>query len=275
MNTPKNKNLQRLSLPKKACKENEANENCKLILGDCLEKLKEIPDNSIDLVLTDPPYCNVFNVDWDRFNKNEFLDFMEKVVIESKRILKENGSIYIFGMLPIVKNISLIMDKYFIYQNWITWAKCRGRNTTNKFGSNREEILFYTKGDIPRTFHRQDTTIKRQYGGGDKRDYVLKGKTPREFVIATDVWTDIMEVGISPKEKSSGHPTQKPIKLINRIVSASSDKDNLILDPFMGSGTTGVAALKLQRRFIGIEINPEYFKIAERRINEWKNQTRL
>jgi len=237
-----------------------------LIQGNCLKVLPTIPDESVDLILTDPPYCNIVNVEWDKYDESGFLNFIEKCLIEFKRILKDGGSIYVFGMLPIVKHISLIMDKHFTYQNWITWAKSRGRATVGKFGSNREEILFYSKGN-PKTFHRQDTTIPRQYGGADKRDYVLKGKKLRKFVIATDVWTDIMEVGISPKEKPIGHPTQKSIKLINRIILASSNENDVVLDAFLGSGTTMKACLELKRNCIGIEINPEYIDITKKRLN--------
>jgi len=229
------------------------NENCKLILGDCLEKMREMPDNSVDLVITDPPYninyCsnsgslkykrrNLHNEEWDTFNKwKEFFEIIDKK-------MKENSHLYLFCSWKNYSEIFNIKKP----KNVIVWIKgILGMGDLTSWGSSHEFVLFYEKGK--RKIKRQQNWIK--YEG------ITSFSETRNPTFAFE------------------HPTTKPIGLMEIFINKSSKKNDVILDPFMGSGTTGVAALKLQRKFIGIEINKEYFEIAKKRIGEWQNQTRL
>lgn len=200
----------------------------KLILGDCLEKMKEIPDNSIDAVITDPPY------------PEEFIPLYEKSAQEAKRILK-NGCFFVaysgHEHLPqVIKGISNHLDWY-----WLFCLKHRGNYQLihyKKVLCSFKPIVCFSKGK-PKT-----TEIKTDF---------IKG---------------------SGRAKSNHIWEQSSDELFHLLEKFTKEGDT-VLDPFMGSGTTGVACAKLNRNFIGIEIDEGYFKIAERRIGEWKGQERL
>ena len=220
-----------------------------LRLGDCLEVMKTIPDKSIDLVLTDPPYGIKYQ-NWDGF----IIDISK----ECNRILKDNGSIIMFSGWSNVLEVKNQMEKYFKLNNWIIYDRIKGRGAKYNLVSTREDILWFVKSGIW-IFNRIQSSIpKKTKGMGNKNG--CKNR------ILSNVWSDIPPLVPWSKEKVN-HPTQKPLALIERIVKVFSNEGGLILDAFMGSGTTGVACKKLGRNFIGIEISPEYFKIAERRIN--------
>lgn len=214
---------------------------CQLFLGDCLEKLKEIPDKSVDLVLTDPPYgkkwarglngIGVVKKKNEKF-ENLFWDSETPNKVYFEQILRVGKSVLIFGG-------NYFTDVLPISNCWLVWDK-RGETPRG------QQIPF---ADCELIWTNLNKTIKK---------YVC-----------------VNQGFIRDSKDERLHPTQKPTELILDILKDFSKENDLILDPFMGSGTTGVAALKLQRRFIGIEINPEYFAIAEKRINDWKNQSRL
>lgn len=209
----------------------------KLIQGDCLEKMKDIPDGSVDLVLTDPPYgidastrtrSKSFGGD-DGFSVMFFLDDYLK---EFSRVLKDDGAVYIFTRYDVMSYWWMRIKLYFQMKNCLIWSKGGGGlgDLHGSYLPDYEMIIFATKG-------------------GHK----LRGK--RE----TSVWN------IS-KEKAEHHIAQKPIAILEKIIKKSTDENDTILDPFMGSGTTLVAAKNLGRNAIGIELDPEYFNIAKERI---------
>ena len=225
--------------------------DCKLILGDCLEKLKDIPDESIDCIITDPPYginyesnhhkkgtkydARTASVGWDK--KEYFFPFKE-----CWRVLKNDCDLYVFGSF---KNLPLLPEPKQI----LVWDKVIGGmgDLEANYAVDFELIFYFKKG---------------------RR--ILNKRPPSSILVCEK--TVSFSTG-NPNELF--HPTQKPVGVIEELILNSTRGGEFVLDPFMGSGTTGVAALKLGRRFIGIEIDEGYFKIAEKRIGEWQNQQRL
>ena len=220
----------------------------KIICDNCSEIIKEIPDKSIDLILTDPPYGIGYAI-WDILNL--------LWIKECKRILKEDGAIIHFAWWSNVNKVKYELEKYFILKNWIIWDRIKGRGMRCNLIPTREDILWFTYSDNY-CFNKISSTIKKKTGGFGQ-------KNKDEYRKLSNVWTDIPPIVPWSKERVK-HPTQKPIKLIERIIQIFSNSNDLILDPFLGSGTTAVACQNLNRNFIGIEINLDYCKVAEERL---------
>ena len=241
-----------------------------LRLGDCLDILPTLEAGSVDVVITDPPYgMGFWNICDDWFSL-------------ASAVLEQDGSLYVFcgigeksdslsRILPLVK-------KHFIFKNLITWKKQRGYGTQRNRMYTREEIIFAVKSRDYYYCPQYTDEPRSQFKTGKMGKMAQKNKPRSKFKRASNVWADVKEispgVGNSP-EWTGKHPTQKPTRLMERIIKASARPGSIILDPFMGSGTTGVACVKTGRSFIGIEIDPDYFAIAEQRIAEAQLQPRL
>ncbi|MDI6737112.1 MAG: site-specific DNA-methyltransferase [Nanoarchaeota archaeon] len=229
----------------------------KLILGSCLDLLKEIPDNSIDQIFADPPYnlsgkshitCSsgkkvqCFKGSWDVIEDIE--GFNSKWVAECIRLLKDNGTIWISGTLHNHPSIGMLLKKLNLWIiNDIIWYKPNSapQLQPNRFAPSTELIWLASKS-------------KKYYFNYELAKFLNKGKQMK------NLWE------INAQRHITSHPTEKPEKLLDRIILIGSKKGDTILDPFMGSGTTGVSAKKYGRNFIGIEIDPAYFNIAKKRI---------
>ena len=208
-----------------------------LIQGDCLEEMKNIPDGSVDMVLTDPPY----GIDYkSNFRKHGFNKIQNDKVVapeflsEAFRVLKDGGAVYMFTRWDVYTNWYTKIEELFKIKNCIVWYK-RGGGLGDLKGAymfNHEFCIFAVKGR-----------------------HVLNDKR------VNDVW----EIKKDPPAQYQ-HPTQKPVELVEKIVKKSSQEGDTVLDMFMGSGTTGVACKHLNRNFIGIELDETYFNIAKERI---------
>jgi len=244
-------------------------EGIKLYLGDCLEVIKTIPDKSIDLIVADPPY-NIKRDKWDCI-ENYFL-WLESILIELKRILKEGHCLYLFQGYSFGAETKLLLDKHFNFLNWIVWFRIARGNYLN-FTNAYEFCFLYSNGKWNKEFHKimEKSYLKHKYGFKNIKIYFdeKEKKWYRERPL-TNVW-NIPEVCGNSKEKCS-HTAQKPIDLFKIPILCSSNKNDLVLDPFLGSGTTLVVCKELGRQAIGIEINKEYCDIAIKRI---KNTTAI
>ena len=236
----------------------------KIILGDCIIEMKKIKANSIDLIVADPPY-GINYKKWDKFD--DFLDFTEKWVKECFRVLKDNGSFYSFMGWSNVAEFKLLLDKYGTIKNWITWHRTKGRGSKTNYKSMKEEILFYTKGN-KYTWNEQKMLKKHIF------PYVKDGQ-PRGWFTNEEGekcrWTGLGNVWFYTvpfwkMPEYAGHPSQKPVMMFERIILSSSNEGDIILDPFIGSGTTAIACKNIGRNFIGIELDPKYVEIANKRL---------
>ena len=185
------------------------------------------------------------------------------------RVLKPGGNIFLFTSRQMNRKICNMLDKYLIEKRIIIWARKRGFNNTrgHALASGYEPIAYYSKNGGESTFNNikiKPNSKRKEYNEGMLKDGVS----------LSDVWTDIPALPHNSKEKTN-HPTQKPISLMERIVSISTNEGDVVLDGCMGSGSTGVACLNLGRYFIGFEIDKGFYDIAKRRISETQNEIKL
>ena len=305
---------------------------------DCLIYLKKIPKKSVDLILIDPPYFNVLkkdwkgkNIKWDSNWKNiyKYMDWVDKWLLECKRVLKDNGSLYIFCDSKNQAYTQILADKLFKLKNIISWIKPnslqkKGWHKKYHYSNIKENILYYsnmydidlvnlkykykissyidqemTKNkirqiDLSKLFPsitggitgcvsnwRKGLNIicKKQYlkiQNYCKKNKINAFKKKRSDFITTfnqkNNYTNIWKFNMTQStDKTFNHPTQKPISIIKRIIKTSSNKNDIILDFFMGSGTTAIVCLKEKRNFIGCEIDKKYFEKSKKRIKEFYN----
>jgi adenine-specific DNA-methyltransferase len=271
-------------MPKKTIyKHFSPNNEITLFQGDCFTLMKEIPDSFVDLVVTSPPYCMGKNYEKPKDNIGTFINQHKQLFPEIFRVIKDGGSLcwqtgyhvkdsiaipldYIIYDL-IIKQLSSEFRNTFILRNRIVWTFGHGLNTTKRFSGRHEVILWFTKGDNY-IFNLDNIRIPQKYPGkryfkgpnkGELSGNPL-GKNP------SDVW-DIPNVKANHVEKTE-HPCQFPIVIPQRLIKALVPKSGVVLDPFVGSGTSGVAAVIEGCRFIGAEKKAKYYQIAKMKINE-------
>ena len=240
---------------------------------ECLDFLSKVDDNSVDLAIIDPPY-NLHKAYWDTFeDEKSFFEFTFHWIDALIPKLKDTGSLYIFNT---PKNAAFILvyliNKGMIYRNWITWNKKDGFSATKrKYNNAQETILFFTKSD-KYTFNYDDIRIPyestKRINHAKIKGILKNGKrwfpNPKGK-LCTDVWHIVSErhkQKIKGKTPKLPHLTPKPLELIERIIKASSNEGDLVLDCFVGIGTTAIAAKKLKRNFICSDFNMDYVHIA-------------
>lgn len=225
-----------------------------IILGDCVNLLNNINTNSIDCIVIDPPYeINYNNEIWD----NKMLDWT--ILFQNfHRILKDTGNLIIFQGWSNVCDTIQIGKKYFTLNNWIIYDRIKGRGAKTNVVSTREDILWFIKSDSY-TYNKIYSNIPKKTKGMG-----LKNKQPNRAL--SNIWSDISPIVPWSKERVK-HPTQKPLQLMERIITIFSNENDLILDCFAGSGSTLVAAKNLHRQFIGIEKEESYYNIITKRLN--------
>ncbi len=290
-------------------------ENITIYNGDCLEVMGTLQDNSIDCIITDPPYNIGKDFQNDNLNIDVYLSLVDKVLINCDRLLKWGGAFYIFCGFQTVSEVKTIINntKSLRLKNWIIWYRQDGWKGDNGFNHSHEHILYFIKDNIGDKLHKKFieylnvgrlkkglklSDINKYYGWattgggcassymGNKKDNFLPTlkhyKLLKKLLDLDDRFdyfpfsvkfnkTDVSDdVWLKPKSEKNrwGHPTQKPTSLIRRIIIASSDKTDTILDPFLGSGTTARACKDLGRKCIGIEISKEYCDIAVKRLGQ-------
>jgi site-specific DNA-methyltransferase (adenine-specific) len=260
-----------LSVPEKFNSKDLIN---KIYLADALKGLTLIPNNSIDLIITDPPY-NIgkeFGKGKIKIDKTEFKNWCEKWIKECAKILKPTGSIYICIDHLNSGMIQELLEKNFIVRNRITWSREKGRGSKTNWKNNMEDIWFATKSDNY-TFNLEQIKIKKQVIApyvdkqGKAKDWFEENGKKFRYTHPSNIWTD-MTVPFWSMPENTQHPTQKPEKLIERLTIASSNEKDLIIDPFLGSGTTAVVAKKLNRKYLGFEIEKKFYILSHTRLNK-------
>jgi site-specific DNA-methyltransferase (adenine-specific) len=234
-----------------------------LIQGDCLEKMKGIPDGSIDMILCDLPYGTTA-CKWDIIIPFEHL--WEKY----KRIIKDNGAIVLTASQPFTSALVMSNIKMFKY-SWV-WKKSRKTGfqmaRLRPMKEHEDVLVFYQKQPTyNQSLIKLNKPIKSWRKNGKGGNLLNEVKTDVNRVQEwTGFNTDILE--ISSEHNANAHPTQKPVALFEYLIKTYTNEGDLVLDNCMGSGTTGVACKNTGRNFIGIELDQTYFNIAEKRINE-------
>lgn len=244
----------------------------KNIIGDTFEVLDIIQDKSIDLLIVDPPYNLRKNYHGNVFTEkdaNTYEAYTVKWIEKVHSKLKENGSIYVCCDWKSSLIIGPVLARYFNIKNRITWEREKGRGSKKNWKNSQEDIWFATNSE-EYTFNVEAVKKRKRVIAPYKEDGIAKDWLEDEKVKYRDTypsnfWDDIT-IPFWSMAENTAHPTQKPEKLIAKLILASSNEEDLILDPFMGSGTTSVVAKKLNRRFIGIEQNEVYVSWAEKRL---------
>lgn len=242
-----------------------------LVQGDSFHLLSQMKEKSIDMIFADPPYflsndgvtckggkmVSVNKGNWDKINSFEDKhDFNRRWIRLCKTVLKDTGTIWISGTLHNIYSIGMALEQEgFKIINNITWQKTNPPpNLACRAFTHSTETILWAKKDIKKAKHLFHYHLMKEENGGKQMK---------------DVWTG----SLTPKrEKKLGkHPTQKPLYLLNRIIAASTNEDDVILDPFCGSSTTGVAAKNLGRKYIGIDNELEYIELSKARLQMEEN----
>lgn len=229
-------------------------------LGDALELFKEIPDESINLIIADPPYNlgKDYGNNCDNREFDDYLKFSREWLKEAHRVLKKDGTIYVFMGVRFISYLYEILERELDMElnSWITWFYTQGIGKTKGFSPRHDDILMFNKGK-KFTFNLDDIRVPQKYY---RERNNMRGANPG------NVW-EFSHIHYCQKNRKA-HPTQKPEGIIERMVLASSNKGDKVLDPFAGSGTTLRVCQQLDRECIGFEFNPEYIGMIEKRLAE-------
>lgn len=246
----------------------------KTVIGDLFDAICTVPDESVDLLIADPPYNLDKDFHGNGFKALPYSDYVEYTrgwlgVIKAK--LKKTASIYVCCDWKSSPAIAAVLGEFFAVRNRITWQREKGRGAKKNWKNGLEDIYFATVSD-KYTFNLDAVKIKKRVVApykvdGKPKDWQEGDDGRYRNTCPSNFWDDI-SVPYWSMAENTAHPTQKPEKLIAKLVLASSNKGDLILDPFSGSGTTGVVAKKLGRNFIDIEKNPLYCAWAQYRLEK-------
>ncbi len=244
------------------------------VTGDAFVVLSKIADKSVDLLIVDPPYNLDKNFDGNVFKKtadSKYAEYTETWIKAVKPKLKDTASVYVCSDWKSSIPLAPVLDKYFTLRNRITWEREKGRGAKSNWKNSMEDVFFATVGN-DYTFNldavKQKKKVVAPYKeNGKPKDWQETEDGKFRMTCPSNFWDDI-SVPYWSMPENTAHPTQKPEKLIAKLMLASSNVGDLVLDIFSGSGTTGVVAKKLGRNFIDIEQNPLYCAWAEYRLEK-------
>ncbi len=244
----------------------------KTICQNLLEALPYLPTHFVDLLFIDPPYnlSKSFNGrNFSQMSLAEYETWLESWLVPLVKTLKPTASIYLCGDWQSSAAIHRVAQKYFIVRNRITWEREKGRGAQRNWKNASEDIWFCTMSKRY-TFNVEAVKLKRQViapytEDGVPKDWEETSVGRFRLTHPSNLWTDLT-VPFWSMPENTDHSTQKPEKLLAKIILASSNPDHVVVDPFLGSGTTSVVAKKLGRHYIGIEIDEIYCYLAEKRL---------
>lgn len=241
------------------------NENTMLGQGDCLELMKHIPDGSVDMILTDPPYGTTA-CKWD-----SVIDF-DLMWLQLKRIIKPSGAIVLFGSEPFSSALRMSNIKQYKY-DW-TWDKvtAKGHLVAKIRPMQQTEVIsVFGAGKIKyKPIMTEREVARKDVDSEYSRTELVGGETTKKQskIVRTQRYPKTILTFSNSSQKNKLHPTQKPVALLEYLIKTYTQENETVLDFTMGSGSTGVAAKNLNRKFIGIELDQNYFEIAKKRIQE-------
>lgn len=240
---------------------------------DIFEVLPFLPDSFVDLMIIDPPYNLNKDFNGRRFTSmsvDQYSEWVDKWLSQLIRLLKPTATVYICSDWRSSTSVHIVASKYLKIRNRITWEREKGRGALRNWKNTSEDIWFCTFSD-KYTFNVDSVKLRRRVIA----PYTLDNSTPKgwdrteagnfRLTYPSNLWTDIT-VPFWSMPENTDHPTQKPEKLIAKLILASSNPGDIVFDPFLGSGTTSVVAKKLGRHYVGIEIDKAYSCLAEKRL---------
>lgn len=246
---------------------------CRTVHGHFEKATPYVEKGSVDLLILDPPY-NLSKVFGEKkFSKrkvSEYSEWLDEIVNRLVPLLSSTATVYFCGDWHTSASIFAVASKYFMVRNRVTWEREKGRGAKTNWKNSSEDIWFCTVGN-EYTFNVDAVKLRRKviapytHDDGSPKDW--KETTQGRFrdTHPSNMWTDIT-IPFWSMPENTDHPTQKSEKLFARLILASSNPGDLVLDPFLGSGTTSVVAKKLRRNYIGIEVDEEYCLLAEKRL---------
>ena len=243
-----------------------------VVCGDFFEAIKKVQDESVDLLIVDPPYDlnkNFHGEVFKRLGDEAYAEYTEKWIRAVKPKLKSTASVYVCSDWRSSVSLGTVIENNFILRNRITWAREKGRGARANGKNSMEDVFFATVGN-DYTFNLKDVMVRKKVvapyrENGKPKDWEETEQGNFRNTCPSNFWDDI-PVPYWSMAENTAHPTQKPEKLIAKLILASSDKGDVVLDPFAGSGTTAVVAKKLGRNYIAFEQNPRYCAWAEYRL---------
>ncbi len=242
----------------------------RIICGDCIEVLGKVDEPFADLIFADPPFNIGYKYDkyYDKVKKKNYIAWTKDWMSACKKVLKPHGSFYIAIGDDYAANVKILADELgLIMRNWIIWHYTFGQQTKTKFARAHTHIFYFVNDETNFTFNDYAVRVPsdRQLIYNDKRANPA-GKMP------DDVWGGYPRVCGTFKERAGWHPCQMPESLLKRIIAASSNQGDCVLDPFSGSGTTAAAACQLGRSYIGMKISEQYVENSNKRLAQLKKQ---
>ena len=248
-----------------------------IIQGDLFETIDLLPENSVDLMIIDPPYNLSKNFNGLNFNgrsNQEYIEYLESWFPKIIRLLKKDASLYICGDWKCSAALYEVTSKYLKVRNRITWQREKGRGASSNWKNCTEDIWFATVSDEyyfdVNAVKQKKRVIAPYKQDGKPKDWQENDEGKYRLTCPSNFWDDI-SIPFWSMPENTDHPTQKPEKLIAKLILASSAPNAVVFDPFLGSGTTAVTAAKLGRRFFGIELNQEYCMWALKRLERAKD----
>lgn len=244
----------------------------KTILGDTFKVLPMLPHAFADLIIVDPPYNLNKDFHGNSFKKtsdSDYEEYTEMWISSVKPLLKENGTMYVCCDWKSSIVIGQVLSRHFFIQNRITWQREKGRGAKSNWKNSMEDIWFVTNSK-DYTFNADAVKMRRKVIApyrveGKPKDWEETSEGNFRNTAPSNFWDDI-SVPYWSMPENTAHPTQKPEKLLAKLILASSNEGDVVFDPFIGSGSTSVASKKLGRHYLGIEQNPQYCVWAEKRL---------
>lgn len=245
----------------------------KVINQDIFSCMHFLPDNFIDLLIIDPPYNLNKKFGESKFSKksdDSYQEWLESWMPNLKRCLKEDASLYVCCDWQSSKSVQAVLEKYFVIRNRITWEREKGRGAKSNWKNCSEDIWFCTMSknyyfDVEAVKLKRKVIAPYRHASGQPKDWEETSDGNYRLTHPSNLWTDI-SIPFWSMPENTDHPTQKPEKLVAKLILASSKEGDLVFDPFVGSGTTCVVSKKLGRRFSGIELEPEYCAMTVKRL---------
>jgi site-specific DNA-methyltransferase (adenine-specific) len=246
----------------------------KLFCQDVFAVLPYLPDRCVDLLFADPPYnlTKAFNnKQFRKTSSDEYAEWLDSWLSQTVRLLKASASVYICGDWESSGAIQRVGEKYLIPRNRITWEREKGRGAKSNWKKCAEDVWFFTVSD-DYYFDVEAVMLKRQViapytdSNGAPKDWTETADGRFRLTHPSNIWTDLTVPYWSMPENTD-HPTQKPEKLLAKIILASSKVGDLVFDPFNGSGTTTVVAKKLGRHYLGVEVDEIFCCFAQKRLD--------